>query len=137
MSTKGEVLYHPINRSEEQTWNGFSWPAFFFGVFWLLIKGLWAHFLISVILMIVTGGFAAPIIWIAYGFIGNGAHRSALVKKGYLFEDQRRQTEKGSPQKPTSPGDALEQLSKLSALRDKGALTEDEYAVQKSRILNS
>ena len=34
MSTKKEVLTHPTGRSE-QTWQGFSWPAFFshqFGV---------------------------------------------------------------------------------------------------------
>jgi hypothetical protein len=88
MSTKGEVLYHPVNGSQEQTWNGFSWPAFFFGVIWLLIKGLWAHFLINLILLIISAGFLAPIIWIAYGFIGNGSHKSALLRKGYLSAAQ-------------------------------------------------
>lgn len=88
MSQKGETLYHPQNFSEEQTWTGFSWPALFFGVIWLLVKGLWTHFVISLILLIISAGFAAPIIWITYGFIGNSAHRTSLVKKGYLFEDQ-------------------------------------------------
>ena len=78
MSTEGEVLYHPINGSKEQTWDGFSWPAFFFGVVWLLVKGLYAHFLINLVVLVVTAGFAAPI-------VGLSTALSATVHTSRLF----------------------------------------------------
>ncbi|MFX1679206.1 DUF2628 domain-containing protein [Mitsuaria sp. CC2] len=74
MSSPGENLRHPLNGSIERTWQGFSWPAFLFGVFWLLVKGLYGHFLINVVLVFLTAGIAAPVIWILYGIIGNDAH---------------------------------------------------------------
>ena len=141
MSTKGEVLRHPVNGSTEQAWNGFSWPGFFFGVIWLLVKGLYGHFLINLILVIITGGFAAPIVWIVYGFIGNGAHKSSLLKKGYLAEEQWQKKEKpSSPPQPTPSAtqkDQLTQLRELAELRDKGILTEEEFGRQKLKLLGA
>jgi hypothetical protein len=40
------------------------------------------------LLCIVSSGWAIPIIWIVYGFIGNAVHKSSLLKKGYLTESQ-------------------------------------------------
>lgn len=141
MSTKGEVLRHPVNGSSEQTWEGFSWPGFFFGVIWLLLKGLYGHFLINLILLIVTAGFAAPVVWIVYGFIGNGAHRSSLIKKGYLTESQWAAKDLASPapRQPSSaaPRDQVTQLRELADLRDKGILTEQEFSQQKAKLLGS
>ena len=88
MSIQGEVLRHPINGTTEETWDGFSWPALFFGVIWLLVKGLYGHFLINLVVLVLSAGFAAPIVWIIYGFIGNGAHKSSLLKKGYFTNNQ-------------------------------------------------
>lgn len=133
MSTKGEVLYHPVNGSEEQTWDGFSWPAFFFGVIWLAAKGLWGHFVVNLLIVLVTSGFAAPIVWIVYGFIGNGAHKSSLLKRGYLTRDQHLQVRSRLNQ--PNAGTIADQLGTLAALRDKGDLTEAEFQAQKSRIL--
>ena len=139
MSTKGEVLRQPTNGSEEQTWDGFSWPGFFFGVIWLLVKGLYGHFLINLVILIVTGGFAAPIVWIVYGFIGNAAHKKSLLKKGYLtasqWESQRGNRTDLSAGPSQSQKDHLTQLRELGELRDKGILTEEEFSKQKAKLL--
>lgn len=139
MSTKDEILRHPVNGTKEQTWNGFSWPGFFFGVIWLLIKGLYGHFVISLVILIISGGFAAPIVWIVYGFIGNGAHKSSLLKKGYLTEEQW--CKKENPVQAAQPSPSLQrndhvtQLRELAELREKGVLTEDEFIRQKAKII--
>lgn len=141
MSTQGEVLRHSVNGTKEQTWDGFSWPGFFFGVIWLLIKGLYGHFLINLVILIVTAGFAAPIVWIVYGFIGNGAHKSSLLKKGYLTEQQWSKKESPSNLAPSSPRsttkDNLTQLKELAELKEKGFLTDQEFSLQKAKILNA
>ena len=42
------------------------------------------------------------------------------------------------PQAPPPPAaDPIEQLTKLGELRDKGVLTEEEFAAQKAKLLNS
>jgi len=141
VSTQGEVLRHPVNGTKEQTWDGFSWPGFFFGVIWLLIKGLYGHFLINLVLLIVTAGFAAPIVWIVYGFIGNGAHKSSLLKKGYLTEEQWSKKENPQfsmpPPAQSSPKDHLAQLKELAELKEKGILTEEEFLQQKAKLLRT
>lgn len=141
MSTKGEVLRQPTNGSEEQTWDGFSWPAFFFGIIWLLVKGLYGHFVINLIIVLATAGFAAPIVWIVYGFIGNGAHKKSLLKKGYLtssqWESQRVRTDGAAPQPKTSHNDHIAQLRELAELREKGFLTEAEFSAQKAKVLGT
>ena len=141
MSTQGEVLRHPVNGTKEQTWDGFSWPGFFFGVIWLLIKGLYAHFLINLVILFVTAGFAAPIVWIVYGFIGNEAHKSSLLKKGYLTEQQWSKKESTPDVAPAFPNsttkDNLTQLRELAELKEKGFLTDEEFTRQKEKILSA
>ncbi len=138
MSTKGESLYHPVNGSVEATWDGFSWPAFFFGLIWLAVKGLWGHFVVNLLVLIVTAGFAAPVVWIVYGFIGNGAHKNSLLKKGYLSEAQRDNKTEAPPARSVSLSPAkskIDQLQDLASLREKGHLTDDEFASQKAKLL--
>jgi hypothetical protein len=139
MSTSGKMLRHPVNGASEETWDGFNWPAFFFGVIWLLVKGLYSHFFISLIILVITAGFAAPIVWIAYGFIGNETHKSSLLKKGYLTNGQWEEKNKthAVSQQAIQPQvrDNLSQLRELSELRDKGVLTEQEFSLQKAKIL--
>ena len=141
MSTQGEVLRHPVNGTKEQTWDGFSWPGFFFGVIWLLIKGLYGHFLINLVILIITAGFAAPVVWIVYGFIGNEAHKSSLLKKGYLTEEQWSRKENPSttvqPTSPSTPKDNLTQLKELAELKEKGILTDEEFLQQKAKLLRA
>jgi hypothetical protein len=141
VSIKGDVLYHPVNGSTEQTWDGFSWPALLFGVIWLLVKGLYGHFLINVVLLVVTAGFAAPIIWIVYGAIGNGAHKNALLKKGYLTSEQWSERSGQGKSVPAgvgvAPKDAATQLREFADLRDRGVLTDEEFAQQKAKLLRT
>ena len=146
MSTQGETLHHPINGTTEQTWDGFSWPAFFFGIIWLLMKGLYGHFLIRLVVLVATAGFATPIVWIIYGFVGNGAHRSSFLKKGYLTNEQWEPKTRPAPvphaapmpaSSPPAPEPLLvaDELEKLFALRERGVLSDEEFQVQKSRLL--
>ena len=139
MSIKGEVLHHPVNGSQEQTWQGFSWPAFFFGVIWLLVKGMYGSFLISLVVILVTGGLAAPVIWIVYGFIGNDEHKKSLFKKGYLTSAQweAQNAASAAPAAPSVQRDNAAQLRDLAELRDKGALTEEEFSKQKAKLLGT
>jgi len=138
MSTKGEVLRQPTNGTEEQTWDGFSWPAFFFGIIWLLVKGLYGHFLINLVIVIASGGVAAPIVWIVYGFIGNDAHKKSLLKKGYLSNEQWATKNSTHTDSATnrSQKDHLTQLKELGELREKGILTEMEFNTQKAKLLS-
>lgn len=150
MSTKGEVLYHPVNGSTEQTWDGFSWPSFFFSGIWLAIKGLWGQFVIFWLVALVTAGFAAPVLWIIYGCIGNKLHKNSLVKSGYLTELQW-QSKSTQQQPPVAPSnaptlaqpplpaqkDTIAQLRELADLKDKGVLTDDEFDQQKAKLLNT
>ena len=139
MSSLGETLHHPLNGSAEQTWDGFSWPAFFFGVIWLLVKGLYGHFLINLLVLVVTAGFAAPIVWIVYGFIGNSAHKNSLLKNGYLTSTQWKERGPAVTARPIAPvptqKDTVDRLRELGELRDKGILTDDEFALQKAKLL--
>lgn len=141
MSTKGEVLRHPVNGSVEQTWDGFSWPAFLLGVLWLLVKGLNGHVVINVVLLIATAGFAAPVIWIAYGVMGNGVHKAALLKKGYLTEEQWHAKQGGVATGDGSAhhggADQLSQLRQLGELRNNGTLTDEEFQREKARLLEA
>ena len=76
-----------------------------------------------------------------YGFIGNGAHKSSLLKKGYLTEQQWTKKESSSNLAPASPRsttkDNLTQLRELSELKEKGFLTDEEFSLQKAKILNA
>ena len=147
MSTPGETLYHPINGTPENTWEGFSWPAFLFGAFWLVAKGLWSQFIMSLLLIIVSGGWAAPVLWILLGIAGNGIHKTSILKKGFFTKaqyDERygsttaRNTERAAVGITSAPPkDMIDRLKDISDLRDRGALTESEFADQKARLMQS
>jgi len=38
---------------------------------------------------------------------------------------------------PADPGDVIEQLTRFAALRDQGILSEEEFAAQKAKLLNT
>lgn len=145
MSTKGEVLYHPTNGSIEETWDGFSWPAFFFGVIWLAVKQLWVHFIVSLVILFGTAGFGGLFIWIFYGFKGNEFHKSALLSKGYLTKAQYEQRKESGTSAAglvnagggSSTLNVADELTKLAQLRDSGALTDEEFTRQKSKLLSA
>jgi hypothetical protein len=140
MSTKSEVLYQPVNHSEEQTWEGFSWPGFFFGPIWLLIKGLWGHAILYVLVTLATLGFGAIVLWFLYGFMGNGLHKSLLLKRGYLTKAQLGGRTAGATNSPPSlssatTADPIQRLKDLADLRDRGVLSESEFQAQKAKVV--
>lgn len=139
MSTKGEILYHHINGTTEQTWDGFSWPGFFFGAIWLLFKQLWVHFLISILIILATSGIGAIPVWLFYGFSGNSIHKKHLLSKGYLNSEQYAQNNRKRNNKLDSSNimSVADELSKLSELKNSGVLTEEEFSERKNKLLNS
>ena len=48
-------------------WN---WPAFLFGAFWYLYRGMWAKALLLAAIVLFTGGFLAIPVWIYGGLMG-------------------------------------------------------------------
>jgi len=146
MSTKGESLYHPINGSIEETWDGFSWPGFLFGAIWLAIKQIWVHFIVSIIIVLVTAGFGAIPIWIYYGFMGNSIHKKSLLSKGYLTKEQFDQKNNKAPTafatangvgSASKSSNVADELTKLAQLHASGVLTDVEFAEQKRKLLNA
>ena len=60
----------------------------------------------------------------------------------YPYDQQQAAYEEPAPQYAAPPeappaADPIQQLKDLAALRDQGVLTEEEFAAQKARILNS
>lgn len=100
-----DVFSHPI-KGFKSVKNGFSWPAFFFGFWWSLYKGLWLNALLYWVVCIVYGIIAGILLglisafsglevsdWFSYfimiavcivwGFFGNNWVRANLTKRGY------------------------------------------------------
>ena len=61
---------------------GFSWPALFFGPLWGFTKGFWIWDVILLIVMIVSGGAATPLIGLIYGCYGNKWWTNRVLKNG-------------------------------------------------------
>lgn len=66
--------------SNEEYKGRWNWSAFLFGSIWTLSKGLWLTTFISLFLVALTFGFAAPIFWIMYGRRGNWIFYNKFVK---------------------------------------------------------
>ena len=65
------------------------------------------------------------------GLIGRTAGETIVVG---LARRQAKAQQAGAGQ-PTTPPDAIAQLKELAALKERGILTEEEFAAQKARIL--
>ena len=141
-STLAGKAYHPVNGSEENVWEGFSWPCLLFGPLWFISKGMWGWALIASVCAVFTAGFSM----IVFPFVANALRAKALVSQGYLNEDQWRNRNKpapppvSAPPPPLSPpvaatGSVADELQKLVALREQGVLTEDEFTELKKRLL--
>ena len=98
-----KVFEHPDGKFEVVK-QGWSWPAFFFAFFWLLIKRMWilagiifASFLIIVIIGGVAGGaiekaldeilsIANIMIMVVFGLKGNNLREQNLLSRGFDFK---------------------------------------------------
>lgn len=129
MSTKRKVLLHPNGRTE-QTWQGFSWPAFLFTPIWCLIKGLLLHSIISIIGAMTGIGF---IFWLIAGFEGNKWHYEQLIKDGFIPEDEIDPSHNKKVEIVANSN--LDALEKLGRLKEAGHITDDEFNEQKKKLL--
>ena len=89
------VYGHPIHKFEAVK-QGFSWPAFFFGLFWALAKKLWGIFFVSLVIMGLAvlaeggsesetafSGLVSIVLMIIFGVKGNDWRKRKLVKRGF------------------------------------------------------
>jgi hypothetical protein len=153
MSIAAGYAIHPVNGSKEPIFEGWNWPAFFFGIFWCAAKGLWplvAILFLLLLLMIglpVIGWLAALGTWIYLGANGNELYRKKLISQGYLIDGQTFPEEEIKPVARVSTSSTenkneydtgsnlLKDLERLQRLREQGALTEEEFSNQKSKLL--
>jgi hypothetical protein len=106
--TTFNVYKHPVH-GVEAVKVGFSWPAFFFSVFWMLSKQLWKYAAIFFVLNVLLNAsessaertfdpdalpgfyifsFAASIaLWLIPAFEGNKWRETDLRRRGYVLTD--------------------------------------------------
>ena len=138
MSTLAAKAYNPTNGAVEEIWEGFSWPCLFLGFIWYIYKGMWGWGLIAFILAVFTWGLS----WLVFPFFANEQHAKSLLKQGYLNEEQWNDKKKAGQQKSNTASYNLttssvsDELSKLAALREQGVLTDEEFSVQKRKLLS-
>jgi hypothetical protein len=96
-----EVLEHPTLGVKEIK-VGFSWPAFYFGFIWSLVKKLWGYTLIYFVIFVAlnalaivfeavqVGEYASPVyllnigLGLVWGANGNKWIRNYYVKRGFV-----------------------------------------------------
>lgn len=69
-----------------ETYQGWSWPGFFLGPFWLLYKRLFIHAGVIALIVIFTGFLLTIPAWIIVGWKGNEWHRQQMKEKGYKIK---------------------------------------------------
>lgn len=66
-----QAEFTKIHESKEVYSGKWNWAAFFFGTLWAIAKGLWLSVIVTIILNVITAGFASILIVFYYGFRGN------------------------------------------------------------------
>ena len=138
MSTFAGQVYHPVNGSTEDIWEGFSWPCLFCGFLWYMYKGMWGWGIIALILAFITFGIS----WLIFPFFANGQYAKALLERGYLNEHQWHERARAiwgdnTPDlKRHAVSSVADELTKLAALKAQGVLTEEEFNQQKLKLLS-
>lgn len=83
-------VYQHANRPSHALKEGFSWPAFFFGVFWMIYKNLWKEAALWVLLgtvALMTGSLSLVVLCLLQvfaGVLGNGWCAAKLLRDGYI-----------------------------------------------------
>jgi ABC-type multidrug transport system fused ATPase/permease subunit len=120
----------------------------FWTILWLFLFFIWIWILISVFVDIFRshdlGGWGKAL-WVIFVIILPflGVFIYLIARGGKMHEravQQAAQQEKefrGYVQDVASSSDPAEQLTKLADLKDRGVITEDEFAAQKAKILAS
>ena len=125
---------------------GFSWTTFFFGGIVALIRGDIKWGLVQMLIQFFTFGFSSMV----WGFFYNKLFINELISQGYKIKSVSHGTleyicqelgineaaHKSNKTNASSNGaDNLVKLEKLHELKNKGAITEEEYALQKSKLI--
>ncbi len=125
---------------------GFNWWAFVFPGPWALFNGLLFPGLLGIAIPmsgVVAGAnphtaegailmaLITPIMMLIYGFKGNDRLCSKLEKDGYFFTTTGTQSAHATHH---SPDDAIQKLERLTDLREKGALSQEEFDELKLKI---
>ena len=138
MSKLVAKAYHPINDSTEDIWEGFSWPCLFCGFIWFMYKSMWGWGIIALILAFATFGIS----WLIVPFYANALYAKALLDRGYLNEAQRNDRKRASrePNRPDvkthTASSVADELAKLAALKAQGLLSDEEFNIQKLKLLS-
>ena len=83
MGSRVGTMHQANSGLRQEVYEGFSWPAFFFGAFWYAVKGMWGMAILSFIISMVTFGFA----WfLVFPFLANRQYREHLAARGYRME---------------------------------------------------
>jgi len=134
MSKYVAKAFHPVNGSQEDVWEGFSWPCLFLGCFWFAAKGMWGWTVLSFLVAVPSFGVS----WFIFPFFANVLHASSLRKQGYLTEKEwHAKKTGGSTQERSEPSSVADELAKLSALMKQGVLTETEFRSQKAKLIGT
>lgn len=84
MSTYVGEMRHPSgNGLVKKIYKGFSWPIFFFGMFYLMYKSMWKWTVIAVLAALFTC-FAS---WLIFPFITNRQYAKMLLEDGWTPDD--------------------------------------------------
>lgn len=96
MSKPKNWVEHPKTGDKIQTYEGWSWPAFLFGGFWLMKKGMWKKFFLiwggifvvglfmpSQEAGFVVGWLGGIVACVVLGIKGNEWLYKKLIEKGY------------------------------------------------------
>lgn len=85
---------NPANGYREKVSEVSGWLAFFFGVFYFLIKGLWTHVAIQILIIVGSlaslgpgGVFIVLVMWISYAFAVRGILESRYRRRGWIEGD--------------------------------------------------
>lgn len=128
---------HPATGSTREIWEGFSWPAFFFGWAWCFYKGLWPAGAI-VLSLLMAGGLTHPALGAIVlilsstilGSFGNEMFANSVLKQGFVPV-----TDESPPLGPEMSDNRIDRLERLVALKNSGALSEDEFLAEKAKVI--
>lgn len=79
------TMSNAASGSTVEVYTGWSWPCFFFGALWYLVKGVWGIGLLWIVLSIFSGSLLH---WVGILFMpsqANRHYRDKLAADGYEF----------------------------------------------------
>lgn len=86
MSTRIGAMTQAASGLTVEVYEGWSWPCFFFGAFWYLVKGMWGIAIVWIALALVSASVAW---WLGILFlpaIANRQYREHLGARGYTLD---------------------------------------------------